>query len=193
MTFARSVGVDEKAFLGICWVCVDRLVSGLGTALDVFETILWTQAGSLVSASYTQAANRPAHRPQVGLSPEHLTFESRHDTQERNVRLRFIPSGSRAALGLFAPEVSAPFCTQPNCSRSQLRHPSGRSSHLTYCPSVEQASQSLILRSIEQRNHIWPDRVVGRVQGIWCTFLARQVAQADLAVSWRAPHKSRAL
>ena len=159
MTFARSVGVEEKAFLGICWVCVDRLVSGLGTALDAVEAILWTQAGSLVSASYTQAAVRPTHRPQVGLSPEHLTFESRQDTQERKVSLRFISSGSRAVLGLFAPEVSAPFCTQPNCSLSQLRHPSGRSSHLTYFLSVLQATRNLRLCSIEQRDHARPDSV----------------------------------
>lgn len=108
-TAARSVGAEENAFLGMGGGCVDRLFSGLCIALEDVDAILCTQAGSLVSASYTQAVLRCAHRAHVGLSPEHLTFESRHATQERNVRFRLMPRGSSAALDLFIPVVRAPF------------------------------------------------------------------------------------
>jgi hypothetical protein len=113
LTFARSVGAEENAALrGICWVCVDKLVSGLVASLAVVVVILCTQAGSFVSASYTHAVIRCAQRVHVGRSPEHLTFESRQATHERNVRFRLMPSCSSPALDLLTPAVRPPFWTQ---------------------------------------------------------------------------------
>lgn len=196
LTFARSVGADENAaFRGICWVCVERLVSGLVTALAVVDAMLCTQAGSLVSASYTHAVIRCAQRVHVGRSPEHLTFESRQATQERKVRFRLMPRGSSAALDLFTPEVRPPFWTQFNCSLSQFKHPSGRSSHLTYVGSIcvpctsgrSKISWNFLPRTVL---HVW-SKVLENGAEVRRTFLARQVAQADAPVSRHSPQKDR--
>jgi len=94
--------------------------------------MLCTQAGSTCSASYTHEVLRCWHLMQFGRSPEHLTLESRQGMQDRNVRLRLMPTtGSYAVLGLFAAVETPPFCTQSSCSLSQFRQPFGRSSHLT--------------------------------------------------------------
>jgi len=75
---------------------------------------------------------RCEHRLHFGLSPEHLTLDSRHGTQDRKVRFRLMPMmGSIVVPGLFTAEATKPFCTQSNCSLSQLRQPFARSSHLT--------------------------------------------------------------
>lgn len=94
--------------------------------------ILCTHAGSFVSASYTQLVRLCEHRLHFGRSPEHFTFDSRQGTQDRNVRLRLMPMmGSTAVPGRFTADAIWPFCTQSSCSRSQLRQPLVRSSHLT--------------------------------------------------------------
>jgi hypothetical protein len=94
--------------------------------------MLCTQAGSFASASYTHDVRRCEQRLHFGRSPEHLTLDSRQGTQDRNVRFRLIPmTGSTAVPGLCTADAIRPFCTQSNCSLSQLRQPFGRSSHLT--------------------------------------------------------------
>jgi hypothetical protein len=50
--------------------------------------------------------------------------------QTRNVRLRLMPVMARGVVGLSS-GGSLPCCTHVNSSRSQFRHPLGRSSHLT--------------------------------------------------------------
>jgi hypothetical protein len=120
----------------------------------------WRAQRGAEPPSYWHSRSLAQHREHLGRSPSHLVLETRQLVQDRYVRIFRRETGTERR-----PDLDPSSSTHSSWRRSQLRHPLGRPSHLTYTKYTQLVRRPYLgsrTRPEEQGKH---------------TFLARQTRQ----------------